>query len=77
MQNSTPTNSGRRLLTTKDAARYLGRTPAALRAQRCAGPRPNGAPPIPYVKIGKRVYYDLHVLDEYIAHHRVEPVDHD
>jgi hypothetical protein len=50
-----------RLLTTKEAAMYLGVSTAFLERDRWAGAT------IPFVKIGARaVRYDLRVLDGYI-----------
>ncbi len=51
-----------RLLTTKDAAAYLGVSAAFLERDRWAGAR------IPFVRIGSRaVRYQLSELDNYIA----------
>ena len=49
-----------RLLTTREAARYLGMSPSFLERDRWAGAQ------IPYVRVGARsVRYDLEVLEAY------------
>lgn len=54
-----------RLLSTKEAARYLGVSPAFLERDRWAGAR------IPYVKIGTRtIRYDIAELDRYLQARR-------
>lgn len=51
-----------KLLTTKEAARYLGVSASFLERDRWAGAR------IPFIKLGSRaVRYELSTLDAYIA----------
>ena len=52
----------KRLVTTKEAARFLGVSPAFLERDRWRGAR------IPFVKVGTRsVRYELSALEAYIA----------
>ena len=54
----------KQLLTTQEAATYLGVSKAFLERDRWAGAR------IPYVKLGARmVRYELSALEEYISSH--------
>ena len=53
----------KRLLTIQEAAEYLGRTAPALRELQWAGK-------IPYIQEGRRIHFDLHDLDEWIASHK-------
>jgi hypothetical protein len=55
--------SEQRLMNTRQAARYLGVSRHTLRTQRCTGPRPNGLPRIPFVRLGARALYDKNDLD--------------
>ena len=48
-----------RLLSLKDAARYMGRTPWGMRELFWANK-------IPWIKDGKKIYFDLKDLDAYI-----------
>jgi hypothetical protein len=57
------TNSSTRLHVT-DAAHYLGVSASMLNKLRCSG----GGPA--YVKLGRRVVYDLNDLDAYVADSR-------
>jgi predicted DNA-binding transcriptional regulator AlpA len=49
--------SPEQLITSKRAAELLGVSEAALRAQRCSGPNAAGMPPLPFIKLGRRVRY--------------------
>lgn len=53
-----------RLLTTAQAAAYLGVSKAFLERDRWAGAR------IPFVRIGRTIRYDLGDLENYIDAHR-------
>lgn len=56
-----------RLLTTKEAARLLGVSPAYLERDRWAGARNGQGASIPYVQVGSRaVRYRLSDLHEYV-----------
>jgi excisionase family DNA binding protein len=55
----------RRYLTYRDAATYLGTTPAALRKRVERGE-------IPHIKDGRRVRFDRFDLDAYMRTHRIE-----
>jgi len=60
-RNKTPSN----LLTTSEAAEFLGMSPAFLERDRCEGPT------IPFVRVGNhRVRYRLAELEAYIAKRR-------
>lgn len=61
------------LVNEKTAAQFLGTTAATLRVQRCVGPRPNGAKPIPFIRIGRAIRYDEKDLQAYVDAHRVNP----
>ena len=65
---------GNQLLTTEEAASFLGVSKAFLERDRWAGAR------IPFVRIGKRaVRYERATLDEYVRRRRrystIEPVE--
>ncbi len=55
------------LLSTAEAARYLGTTPGVLAVYRCKGTKED----LPYFKNGKKVCYLKSTLDKYIAKHMV------
>ncbi len=52
-----------KLADTKGAARHTGLSVSALNKYRVYGGGPR------YFKVGRRVLYDLHVLDKWIAEH--------
>lgn len=56
----------RQLLTTKEAATFLGVTETTLRRWRS-----EGVVKVPYVKIGGRVRYSLPALESYVKAHTV------
>jgi len=58
-----------RLLTSKEAARYIGMSVSFLANARCQGNLPGRTPAPPYFKIGRVVRYDRVVLDEWIEEH--------
>ena len=45
------------ILTEKEAAQFLKIAPQSLRCQRSHGPKPDGIPLIPWVKIGRSIRY--------------------
>jgi len=45
------------ILTEKEAAQFLKIAPQSLRCQRSHGPKPDGLPPIPFVRMGKSIRY--------------------
>ncbi len=53
-------------LNTEEAAEYLGVAPATLPTWRCTGRYV-----LPYLKIGRKIYYLKSDLDHFIASHRV------
>ncbi|NDV28151.1 AlpA family transcriptional regulator [Desulfovibrio sp. JC010] len=57
------------LLSTKEAAEKLGLSPGTLEVWRCLGKGPR------YIKIGRRVGYDLKDLDAYVESCKVVPLD--
>lgn len=54
-----------RRLNTPQAAQYLGLAPATLEKDRV-----NGLLAIPYLKLGRRVVYDIEDLEAWVARHR-------
>lgn len=58
------------LLTTEEAARFLGVAAISLRKARSNGAVKSAIPPVPYIKLGRTVRYDVADLREYIAKHR-------
>ena len=66
-----PTISVRpRLLTTEEAAEYLGCSPGTLAVWRCLARYP-----LPYVKIGRRVRYDEADLLAWMESRKVRPAE--
>ncbi|NDV23844.1 AlpA family transcriptional regulator [Desulfovibrio sp. JC022] len=57
------------LLSTKEAAEKLGLSPGTLEVWRCLGKGPR------YIKIGRRVGYDLKDLDAYVESCKVLPLE--
>ena len=57
------------LLNTKEAAEKLGLSPGTLEVWRCLGKGPR------YIKIGRRVGYDLKDLDAYVESCKVVPLE--
>ncbi|HAS89510.1 MAG TPA: DNA-binding protein [Desulfovibrio sp.] len=57
------------LLSTKEAAEKLGLSPGTLEVWRCLGKGPR------YIKIGRRVGYDLKDLDAYVESCKVVPLE--
>lgn len=55
------------LMTTADAANYLGTTPGVLAVYRCKGIKED----LPYFKDGKKVCYLKSTLDKYRAAHMI------
>ncbi len=63
------------LVTEREAARYLGLSPATLMKQRSTGAREGHIPPIPYVKLGRRaIRYRLSDLRAYAEKHLVADI---
>lgn len=54
----------KRLFNIKETAHYLGRTSSAIRHMVWRGE-------IPYVRLGKRVFFDILDLEQWIASHKV------
>lgn len=54
-------------LTVREAARYLGVSPATLNAWRSRGTGPE------YLKLGGKVFYPVRLLDAYCDAHIVRP----
>ena len=55
------------------AAKFLGLSKATLRIQRCCGPKENGIPAVPYIRMGSRcVRYLKSDLVDYINQNRVD-----
>lgn len=54
-----------RLLNTAQAAEYLGVSPSTLNHQRCPdyAPKRKAFPRVPYVRVGRRVFYQKSDLD--------------
>lgn len=61
-------NKKRELLSSADAAAYLGLSPDSLTVMRC-----RGSVTIPYYKVGRRVMYDRAELDAWLEDRRVVP----
>jgi excisionase family DNA binding protein len=61
-------SKGVRLLTVRQAAEYLGTTPATLYTKIWRRE-------IPFIKLGRSVRFDVRDLDELIACSKVEPHD--
>ena len=55
------------LMSTAEAAKYLGTTTGVLAVYRCKGTKED----LPYFKNGKKVCYLKSTLDKYIAKHMV------
>ena len=55
------------LLTTKEAAAYLGVSAAALNKARCTGKIGNRTEMPPFVRVGGKVYYRLSDLQDWVA----------
>lgn len=62
----------RRLLSDKEAARYIGFSAIFLRKSRSEGNLPGRTSAPPYIKIGRSVRYDVADLDRWINEHRRE-----
>lgn len=60
------------LMTTAEAAKYLGTTPGVLAVYRCKGSKED----LSYFKDGKKVCYLKSTLDKYIAAHttKIAPI---
>ena len=55
------------------AAEFLGLSKATLRIQRCCGPKKNGIPEIPFIRMGSRcIRYMRSDLVDYINQNRVD-----
>lgn len=54
------------LLTTVEAANYLGLKPKTLPIWRCYALQGKKVPNIPYIKVGRLVKYRLSALDKYL-----------
>ncbi|MDA8259217.1 MAG: helix-turn-helix domain-containing protein [Betaproteobacteria bacterium] len=52
------------------AAEYLGVAPGTLEVWRCTRRYP-----IPYMKVGRKVYYDRADLDAWLASRRIQPAE--
>ena len=61
-----------RLLTERDACRYLSVSRSFLAKSRMDGTLPGHTPGPPYIKMGRVVRYDLADLDAWIAEHRFQ-----
>lgn len=66
-----------RLVTTKEAAKFLGMSKAFLERDRWASARaPSRGPRIPFVRVGKRgVRYELAVLEAFVRDRTRRRVD--
>jgi excisionase family DNA binding protein len=64
--NERPTQDGVRLMNIRDAARYLGTTPATLYTKIWRRE-------IPFVKFGRSVRFDVNDLDALIEESKVKP----
>ena len=62
-----------RLLTTREAAKYLNLSESTLRQGRIAKARPGGCPKPVYVRIGRKVLYRVEDLDRFLEQHSVDP----
>jgi hypothetical protein len=56
-----------RLLTEKEAARFLGVSMSYLRKSRCEGRRLGRTPPPRFVRVGGRVFYRLADLEQWLS----------
>lgn len=63
---------GRRCLTEKDAAPYVGMSRSFLRQSRMTGGRRNRTPGPPYIKVGRKILYLIADLDAWLLEHRCE-----
>ena len=54
-----------------DAARYTNISVSELRKQRMQGRRARHMPPVPFVRIGRRIIYLFEDLDRWLEMHRV------
>ena len=61
------------LITEAEAAKMLCTTPATLRVQRATGQKKNGAPVVPFIRMGRKIAYDTLDIEQYIDAHRVDP----
>jgi hypothetical protein len=61
-----------RAMNETQAALYLGVSRISLRQGRCDGRRANRMPPVPYVRLGRRIVYIQTDLDAYLEEHRVK-----
>ncbi len=59
-------------LTESEAAVYLGISKSTLRQGRCDGRRNNRMPPPPYLRIGRKILYDISDLDRWLSGFRIE-----
>jgi hypothetical protein len=59
-----------RLLTEKQAARYIGMSCSFLRQSRMNGRRQSRTPGPPFLKIGRKVLYLAEDLDAWLLEHR-------
>lgn len=58
------------LLTTEQAAQFLGVSAITLRKLRCKGKLRTNIPPVPFIELGRTIRYDVDDLREYIMKHR-------
>ena len=65
-----PTTQNTRLLTEAQAAQYLSLSRSTLRQGRMNGPREGHLPPVPYIRLGRAIRYDIHELDDFILQHK-------
>ncbi len=63
-----------RLMSERDAARYLGVSRAFLRESRMNGNRRGRTPAPPWVQFGRSIRYDIRDLDAWIAEHKQTPI---
>ncbi len=61
------------LVTETEAAKMLCTTPATLRVSRAVGQKRNGAPVVPFIRMGRKIAYDVKDIEAYIDAHRVQP----
>jgi len=60
----------RRMLTEREAVRYIGMSRSYLAKARCEGNLPGRTPGPKYCKIGRAIRYDIHDLDAWIDAHK-------
>ena len=61
-----------RLITEREAARYIGMSPSFLAKSRMNGTLPRHTPGPPFLKIGRSVRYDVRELDAWLDEHRCD-----